>query len=225
MESILRTAMDTLGKDVVMKAYEEFIASQSVKDTTGHPTKEGLKKKTTKKETEEKKQKRIPRMSAPMLKQLQSELTKANVEVDFEDKKETDKIKKNFVSYVDDLTEDDFTEKNIAQHMRDFANLQTKKAEEKQEEKEDDTVHKLTLKELQSITLLSESDKLEKGVYWDGDSGRKVTGPDRDQDEDLEEKTFKKIKYIVGETTGRVYLDDDESFVGYIGVSKFKEMI
>lgn len=224
METILRTAMKNLGKDVVMKAYEEFIASQAVKETVAETTKAAPKKKAAKKEAEDKKEKRIGRMTAAYMKQLQSELTKANVEVDFDEKKEVEKIKKSFLAYIEDLTEDDFTAKKIPDHMRDFANLQTNKEEEKEEEKKDITVHKLSLEELQSIEKISESDELEKGVYWDADNGRHVTGPERDQDEDLDDKTFKKTKYIVGEKTGRVYLDDDESFVGYIGVSKFKEM-
>jgi hypothetical protein len=158
------------------------------------------------------------------MKQLQSELTKANVEVNFDDKKEVEKIKKGFLNYIEDLTEDDFITKKIPLHMRDFASLQTTKKDDV-EEQEDKTVHNLTLEELQSIEKISESDAYEKGVYWDADNGRMVTGPLRDQDEDLEEKTFKKVKYIVGEKTGRVYLDDDESFVGYVGVAKFKDMI
>lgn len=224
MEAILRTAMQSLDKDVVVKVYQDFITSltQVEEENTTKPIKTKAKKEAPK---DEKKQKRIPRMSAVMLKQLQSEFSKADIDVDFDDKKQTDKVKKNFVAYVDDLTEDDFAIKNLAQHMRDFANLQTKKTEEK-EETQEDTIHKLTLKQLQAITLLSESEKLGKGVYWDGDSGRQVTGPDRDDDEELDEKTFKKTKYIVGDTTGRIYTDDDDQeFVGYIGIGKFKEMI
>jgi len=221
MQAILKTAMETLGKDVVEKVYQEFIASQAVKETVTETTKASPKKKAAKKQPEEKKEKRIGRMTAAYMKQLQTALSGA--EVDFDDKKEVEKIKKAFLAYIEDLTEDDFTAKKIPDHMRDFANLQTNK-EEKKEEVKKITVHKLTLEELQSIEMISRSDELEKGVYYDADNGRYVTGPERDQDEDLDDKTFKKTKYIVGEKTGRIYLDDDESFVGYIGVGEFKEM-
>lgn len=221
-------AIGILPDYIVEEIYKQYKESRAVKETTSEVIKESPKKKApkkeAKKEAEEKKEKRIGRMTAAYMKQLQSELTKANVEVNFDEKKEVEKIKKAFLAYIEDLTEDDFTAKKIPDHMRDFANLQTNKEEEKEEEKKDITVHKLSLEELQSIEKISESDELEKGVYWDADNGRHVTGPERDQDEDLDDKTFKKTKYIVGEKTGRVYLDDDESFVGYIGVGKFKEM-
>jgi len=218
-------AIRSLPDDIVKEIYKQYKESREVKETvTEAAPKKKAPKKAAKKETEEKKEKRIGRMTAAYMKQLQTALTSVDVEVDFDDKKEVEKIKKAFLAYIDDLTEDDFTEKKIPDHMRDFANLQTNKEEKKEEKIEDITVHRLTLEELQSIELISRTDTLEKGVYYDADNGRHVTGPERDQDEDLDDKTFKKTKYVVGEKTGRIYLDDDESFVGYIGVCEFKEM-
>jgi len=217
--------MKTLGKDVTEKLYREYMESLAVTEEV-KPVQEEKPKKATKakKTTEEKKENRIPRMTAAYLKQLQSELVKANVEVNLDDKKEVEKMKKNFQKYINDLTEDDFNEKKIPSHMHDFANLQTKKEEHK-EEKADETIHELTLNELQAIEKLAEHKDFAPGVYWDGDNGRKVTGPDPDNDEEDVTVKFEKKRYIVGKTTGRIHNDDDDQdFVGYIGVLKFKAM-
>ena len=217
--------MKTLGKDVTEKLYREYMESLAVTEEV-KPVKEDKPKKATKakKTTEEKKENRIPRMTAAYLKQLQSELVKANVEVNLDDKKEVEKMKKNFQKYINDLTEDDFNEKKIPSHMHDFANLQTKKEEHK-EEKADETIHELTLNELQAIEKLAEHKDFAPGVYWDGDNGRKVTGPDPDNDEEDVTVKFEKKRYIVGKTTGRIHNDDDDQdFVGYIGVLRFKDM-
>ena len=64
------------------------------------------------------------------------------------------------------------------------------------------------------------------GTYWDADNGRFVKGPESDDDEDFEEKTFEGTKYVVGEKTGRVYeaRDTGDVFAGFIGVGKFKKL-
>lgn len=229
---LVNACIQMVGDELFETIYQQHKASRALKEDA-KPVQEEKPKKATKAkkvvktdEEEEKKPKRIPRMSAPMLKQLQSEISKADAEVDMDNKKEMDKIKKNFVAYVDDLTEEDFSAKNIAQHMGDFVKMTFTKKEEEKKEEADETIHQLTLKELQAIEKLSESEQFGIGIYWDGDSGRKVAGPDRNQEEELEEKTFKKHKYIVGDQTGRIYNDnDDQDFVGYIGVGKFKDMI
>lgn len=88
---------------------------------------------------EDEKKKRIPRMSPTLATQLKTELGKVGLKYSDDDKKEFDKIKKEFVAYVDDLTEDDFTGKGLTDHMRDFANTkkpaEVKKTEEKVEKK------------------------------------------------------------------------------------------
>lgn len=100
------------------------------------PTKEE-KPKIEEKPKDEKKKSRITRMTAAILTELRTELGKVGLQYKDDDKKGLDKIKKDFTGYVDDLTDKDFTEKSLTQHMLDFAN--TKKpapvVETKQEEK------------------------------------------------------------------------------------------
>jgi hypothetical protein len=236
-KKLLDSYIEMVGDDLFERLYQEHKASLAAKQTEETPKKVTKAKKTEEEkpkkakktvkftEEEEKKTKRIPRMSAPMLKQLQSAISKADAHVDMDNKKEMDKIKKNFVAYVDHLTEDDFTAKNLAEHMTDFVKLTFQNEEKKEEEKVDETIHELTLSELQSIEKLAEHKDFAPGVYWDGDSGRKVTGPDPDNDEEDVTVKFEKKRYIVGKTTGRIHNDDDDQdFVGYIGVLRFKDM-
>lgn len=103
----------------------------NAKPTTTDKPKAAAPKKEVK--VDDEKKKRIPRMSPTLATQLKTELGKVGLKYSEDDKKEFDKIKKEFVTYVDDLTDDDFTGKGLADHMRDFAN--SKKPEETKVEK------------------------------------------------------------------------------------------
>ena len=175
------------------------------------------------------KEKRIKRFSPVMASQLKTALEAVNVET-------TDKLKKEFQQYVEDLTDDDFRKEGLADHMRAFAKLKAPEeaaedTDEDEEESEtitvksDSTVVDVTLKELQDIGTTASIDP--PGTFWDADNGRFVKGPEADDDEDVEEKTFDGKAYVVGEKTGRVYEACDgggDIFAGFIGVGKFKKM-
>lgn len=187
----------------------------------------------------EEKEKRIKRMSPVMAGQLKKALEDAGLEFG-------DKLKKEFVQYVDDLTDDDFKKVGLADHMRDFAKLKapTKAVpieEELDDEEEDDEMPvptqptsnvagggpgtvALNLDELQAIEMTASVDPV--GTYWDADNGRFVKGPEEDADEDMDEVIFDGKTYAVGEKTGRVYeaRDTGDFFAGFIGVGKFKTM-
>jgi hypothetical protein len=177
----------------------------------------------------EAKEKRIKRFSPVMATQLKTALEAVKVET-------TDKLKKEFQQYVEDLTDDDFRKEGLADHMRAFAKLkapeETEEAAEDESEaepetttlKSDSAVVDVTLKELQDIGTTASVDP--PGTFWDADNGRFVKGPDADDDEDFEEKTFDGKAYVVGEKTGRVYeaCDSGDIFAGFVGVGKFKKM-
>jgi hypothetical protein len=63
----------------------------------------------------EEEKKRIPRMSPALSDHLKTALSGVKVELN-------DKLKKEFVAYVNNLTEKDFASKGLIDHMRDFAN-------------------------------------------------------------------------------------------------------
>jgi hypothetical protein len=145
----------------------------------------------------------------------------------------TDKHKKEFQQYIEDLTDDDFRKEGFADHMRGFAKLKapTEEVAEKVVVEEPvsagsrPTVVDISLKDLQSIDMTATVDP--PGTFWDADNGRFVKGPEADDDEDFEEKNFEGLNYVVGEKTGRVYeaRETGDVFAGFIGVGKFKKMI
>lgn len=162
------------------------------------------------------KEKRIPRMSPLLKTQLTTALEAVSVELN-------DKLKTEFVQYVDALSEVDFKAKGIADHMRDFANTKSC-AGTGLKKTEVTTPVQLTMDELSKLKMLAGVEPA--GTYWDGESGRFVKGPDGVPDEDVAEVTFEGKDYGVGSESGRVYLevDDKDVFQGFIGVGKFKEM-
>jgi hypothetical protein len=195
-----------------------------------------------KKEKEAVKEKRIKRFSPVMATQLKSALESVKVEI-------TDKLKKEFQQYVEDLTDDDFRKEGLADHMRTFSKMKApvetvveetpaeseEEAEKEElasggarlpakEEEEKPEAVSVTLKELQSISTVAGVEPM--GTFWDGDNGKFVKGPDGDDDEDFEDVTFEGKDYVVGEKTGRVYeaRESGDVFAGFIGVAKFKKM-
>lgn len=183
----------------------------------------------------EEKEKRIKRFSPVMAAQLKTALETMKVEM-------TDKLKKEFQQYVEDLADDDFRKEGLADHMRAFAKLKApveiaaaedtedEMDEESEEEpetvivKSDSKIVDVTLKELQDISMTATIDP--PGTFWDADNGRFVKGPEADDDEDFEDAKFDGKDYVVGEKTGRVYeaRDSGDVFAGFIGVGKFKTM-
>jgi hypothetical protein len=205
-----------------------------VEEKKPEPKKVEEKKPEPKKAEPEKKEKRIKRFSPVMATQLKTALEGVKVEM-------TDKLKKEFQQYVEDLTDDDFRKEGLADHMRAFAKMHAPVvetvAEELDEEAEEseaepDTVSvkseskivDVTLKELQEIGMTATIDP--PGTFWDADNGRFVKGPEADDDEDFEDAKFEGKDYVVGEKTGRVYeaRDSGDVFAGFIGVGKFKKM-
>jgi len=191
------------------------------------------------------KEKRIKRFSPVMASQLKKALEDAGVEM-------SDKLKKEFQQYVEDLADDDFRAIGLADHMRAFAKLKSPaKAPESEEDDGDSEVEELvkeidaltteekptsnavgggpeinqvSLEELKAISMTAEIDT--PGTYWDADNGRFVKGPDSDADEDVVELKFNSKDYVVGEKTGRVYevRESGDVFAGFVGVGKFKGM-
>ena len=192
--------------------------------------------KEEKKKSEDKSEKRIGRMTAAIANKLKAELVSVGVKFSDNEKKELEKFKKEFTSYVNVLTNDDFTSKGLEKHMEDFAklNIPSSVEEEKpklESEKSDISagpsnaapIKDLTLKELQSIEMISTPEKF-VGIYWDGDNGGWVRGPQSEDDEGTDKK-FNGKTYTIGES-GRVYEQTKKGdvFVGFVGVGAFKEL-
>lgn len=170
--------------------------------------KKGLKPEPEK-EPEEKAGKRISRMSPMLSDKLKTTFTDFGAEMN-------DKNKKAFVTYVNDLTADDFDAKTLTEHMRDYVVLTVRPTEEAEAE---------TLELKQLLELKNLIDGYSAGIYWDPAGKRFVTG-ESDDDEDVLESNFNNKTYMVGENTGRVYesINDEDIFVGYKGIGQFKGM-
>lgn len=200
------------------------------------------KKVETKVETKVEKEKRIKRFSPTMASQLKSALEGVGLEMN-------DKIKKEFQQYIEDLSEDDYRNSGLGDHMRAFAKSKapvSAAAESSEDEEETPAVPPpakeekkeipaevsggagvvthLELDDLRAIKTIAAVNPV--GNFWDADNGRFVTGPDADEDEDFVETKFNGTEYVVGEKTGRVYeaRESGDVFMGFCGVGKFKGM-
>lgn len=160
-------------------------------------------------DSEEKVGKRISRMSPMLSDKLKATFTEFGAEMN-------DKNKKGFVSYVNDLTADDFDAKTLSEHMHVYVVLTVRPTEEAEAEA-------LEISELQNLKNLI--DGYSAGIYWDPSGKRFVTG-ETDDDEDVIEITFADKTYMIGDNTGRVYenINDEDIFVGYKGIGQFKGM-
>ena len=173
--------------------------------------KKGIKPAEEKPKKEEKDDgKRLKRMSKVLSDKLEATFKEFGSEM-------TDKSKKSFVTYVNDLTTDDFDSKTLTEHMRDFVVLTVRPTDEGEAE---------TLEISQLQTLKNLVDGYSAGIYWDSAGKRFVTGPDAGDDDDVDKIEFNNINYYVCEANGRVYenINDEDIFVGYKGVGQFKNM-
>lgn len=156
-----------------------------------------------------------------------------------------------YKNYINDLTDYDFKKSSPVDHMRDFIvkikfrldSMPSPKTEvdELVEEIEKIVVGGpsnaagdadappvvLTPAELQAIkqTVTVPPDASPEYLY-DTEKGRKVKGPESDDDEDFVEVKFEGKEYVVGEKTTRVYeaRDTGDVFAGWLNVGKFKGM-
>ena len=187
-----------------------------------------------KKGKKEEAEKRIKRMSPTLQKQFAEVLSRAHLEA-------SEERKRAFLVFIEGLTDDEFKAKGLIDHMRDFAKSandaagpdwgggggggpQFDAAPKEEAAKDERDATTVSLEDLQAIKTTATIEPV--GTYWDADTGRYVKGPDADADEDCDPVSFEGKDYVVGEKTGRVYLEvnNKDVFQGFIGVGKFKTM-
>lgn len=177
-------------------------------------------------------EKRIKRFSTAMSAQLGVALTKVGLSL-------TDKLKKEFTSYIEELPVDLFRVDSLADHMRNFAETKkpddAKKPEDESSDEEpphleaksavEEPAVTVTREELTTLKMLVAT--AEPDVLWDAAAKRHVKGPEMDADEDMTEVTFKGKNYAVGDKTGRVYEANEagDVFAGFKGVGFFKTLV
>lgn len=201
-------------KEKLNTLLEKLEEQQTRLETAGKPKERKPRvPKEAKKEEEVDSGKRIKRMSPMMTDKLKSIFSELGGDM-------TEKERKDFVKYANELTQDDFDAKTLADHMRDYAMMCTK------EEPVPRDVQVLTHEQLLKRKNLTSGHTI--GVFWDADAKEFVTGPSEDSDEDMTEITFGDMEYVVGENTGRVYLvgsdGSGDTFVGFLKIGDFAEM-
>ena len=191
-----------------LRGLNEKLESQEEKlDDVGKPKER--KPRAPKEKKEESGSKHISRMSPALADKLKETFTNFGTEMN-------DKLKKAFMVYVNELTQDDYIANTLSEHIRNYVIMTVRPSEEKDAEA-------LELSEL--LKLKNLIDGYSAGIYWDPNGKRFVTGS-TDDDEDVVEAEFKDKQFMVGETTGRVYenIDDEDIFVGYKGIGQFEDM-
>lgn len=213
------------------------------KSAAGPPPKTAKVAPAPKPAPKEEVEKRIKRFSPAMTVQLGAALTKVKLST-------TDKLKKEFSLYIEELSIDDFRGSSLADHMRNFAESKlptaggggasSKKPEDESSDEdapapayttifEDESAKEeavvLKVEELAKLKMLVATTVPE--VLWDASAKRHVKGPPMDEDEDMTEVPFKGKTYVVGDKTGRVYEATEgasDIFAGFKGVGLFKTM-
>jgi DNA repair exonuclease SbcCD ATPase subunit len=164
-------------------------------------------------EKAEEAKKHVPRITPAMTTKLKEAFETASAEWD-------DKYKKEFVTQVNSLSDEQFAEFALEGHMSRFANTHAPAAG-------GGGAAAPKPKSLTVAELVKQNKNLKQvspGVFQHKTTGEMVTGPAEDADEEFEEKKHDGDDYIVGETTKRVYKpceDGPDEFVGYWGVGEW----
>ena len=180
------------------------------------------------------------RMTKAISSKLKSELVKAGVIFSDNETNELADFNTKYKDYINTLSEDEFkTGTATGSHIRKFAEIHKPSSSKADVSVEVDKnkavvpkmsnaahIEDLTIKQLQAIENIMTPIGGKKGVYWDCDKGRWVTGPETEDDEDATDITFQGKSYAVGDKTGRVYetTDNKDTFVGFVGVGAFLKM-
>jgi hypothetical protein len=118
-----------------------------------------------------------------------------------------------FKDYLLKMDKETYEKKALQDHMPDY--IGTIQLPEMPDE---DDIPTVTYAELLAAkpTATAKPD-----IFWDGQ--RYIKGPDSIDDEDAEETTIRGKTYMVTDTTKRVYVakDNEDVFIGYIGIGEF----
>lgn len=222
METTFRTLIEELfSKHISLEKVNEIVNDvYKPKNEVVEPAKKVTEKNTN-----------ISRFSKATLNQLKAELIK--VGITFTDDKEVEKFKKEFTKHANSMDKETYSSKKIEDHMKDFAETKKPITHSIPENINSNiyTTVQVTLDELQKNNhLIVVGSDGPQHKFWDSLVGKFVVGPDSDdEDNDITVKRNGKT-YYVGKRSGRVYEktdDDDEEdkFVGYAGVGKFKDIV
>lgn len=162
---------------------------------------EQIKKLEDKSKPVEKPKQNLPRLSSKINDTLKEVLGT----------KFTDVSKEEFKTYVNDMSSDTYAAHDMKIHMENFLRLQTPSGGGGGGSPVP-TI--LSIKDLHKLENKLTPTLEQPGVYMDSE-GNCVTGPVKDENEDLDEKEFDGQTFLVGEDTHRVYHNETEEFLGF----------
>jgi hypothetical protein len=194
------------------------------------------------KKVETKKEKNLSRFTPAMKAELTKVLKAHDIEL-------TEELRKEFIDHLNSLETEEYTKVNLASHMEAFAKSKGKQEEKKEEpakvggspftgQEEPPDLNKLSNAHSYNLSKLIKyvsSDNLEEmkkteilkpvgnGNYWHAKSGMWYF---ENGDEDVNDVVFEGKTYGVNSVNKRVYqkTDDNDLFVGFVGVGPFKKM-
>ena len=163
-----------------------------------------------KKAPEAKKETRIPRMTPALKKKLETEMTRQGVVVD-------DAFYGEYRKHINEMSEEDYNNhENKDDHMVDYVSTKVKGSNA--------AGGGPASPEVKKVSELKGLEEVGTGIFKNK-SGKLVTGPTEDVDEDMEDAKFDGEEYILGTKTKRVYKADPSGgpdvFCGFWGIGKF----
>lgn len=185
------------------------------------------KKGAEKEPVAEKATKHVPRLTAAMTLQLKTAFESAEARWD-------DNFKKEILTYVNSLSDDDYRAMTFEGHCSTFASMQSD-----DDDGEETTQPRsggggsaaavaaplkiLTVSELQKHDKAKNLEQVTAGVFKLIKTGETVTGPHEIEDGDYKEESVDGMIYMVCTKTKRVYKPTDgaDEFVGFWGVGKW----
>jgi hypothetical protein len=152
-----------------------------------------------KKATSTKPESRITRIMGPLLESFKTVMKDNGLESSADSKKD-------FISYVNKMTSDEYASTTLETHMKNYASKPTV----------------TTVKELHDMNATLE--EVSPGLYRNTKTKRLLTGPLELEDEEFDDAKHEGVDYVLGQTTKRLYLtnpDGPDKFVGYWSVASF----
>jgi hypothetical protein len=232
MEIIFRESAKALGQIACQKLMNEVFKEEEAK-----PKKASASKKKEEAVAAAPAEARWSRWTKTYTDTFKKNLTDANVPCE---EKDFDKLKKEFVKYLNDLTDEDYQKdtKGHPERMKDFVALKAPKAEEKKvvagkakadpKKKtmwEEMNTHETPTSAPSNAAVFHEVKDIEElrnnefivpvegspdGVFWDGKNGRWFQWPAHVEDEDLDKVKYHGVVYNVGKQSLRVFKDNDD---------------
>jgi hypothetical protein len=142
---------------------------------------------------------RVPRLMGPLLESFKTAMKENGLDA-------TADAKKAFMTYVNNMSADEYAGNNLETHMKNYASKPTVTTV--------DELHKMN----------ADLEEVSAGLYRNKKTKCLLSGPPELEDEEFDDAKHEECDYVMGQTTRRMYRtnpDGPDEFVGYWTVGKF----